>query len=266
MSRSRCVEKSLLWLVTVTIAMEAIMNERSMTDPPIDDFEDEASAWSPLSTAEWVELMDYLPMLGQFQKKAIDAGVSPTGALYSAAATVGLGLPFRNINGLFDEDLFDPSLNKTQNVSRVESYFGNDPMPITSYVVMLGEPGTGKTRAATYASPSTNVTLVNAPTSGQALAQSVLNSARRVQRFEDEKLGTVSTEKPKRGNAGSVGYELTTPNFLIKFDEATVFDAYLAGKHGGGLKGAMSGIFFGDPKLISQAAAVTKHTLSLIHI
>ena len=149
-------------------------------------------------------------------------------------------LPFRNIDGLFDADLFDPAGTKTQKLSTIESFFGNEPLPVTSYLVMLGEPGTGKTRAANFASPVRNVTRVNAPTSGQALAQSVLNNSRRVTNPDDE---------------STVGFEMKTPNYLIHYDEATVFDAYLSGKHGGGLKGALSGVFFGDPKLISQSAA-----------
>ena len=211
-----------------------------MFDESADTFDDETASWSPLSTAEWVGLMDHVPMLGRFQKSAMDAGVSPTGALYTAVSTVGLALPFRNIDGLFDADLFDPAGTKTQKLSTIESFFAKEPLPVTSYLAMLGDPGTGKTQAATYASPSRNVELLNAPTSGQALAAGIKRASRLVKNPDDE---------------SSTGLEMRSPNYLIHYDEATVFDAYLEGKWGGTLKGALSGVFYGEPKKIAQAAA-----------
>ena len=193
----------------------------------------EAGVWHPLDADDWVVLADLVPTLGLFHGDAVRCAVSPTAALFMVVSTVGLAMPHDPLEGVHESPIPRP-----QRLSSVGGYYGNPPQPLCSYLVVLGGPASGKTRAARYGLPARDVALVNAPPSGQALAQSVLNACR-VVKTDDE----------------VDGHELRSPNFLVHYDEATVFDAYMAGQHGGGLKGALSSVFFGDPKLISQAAA-----------
>ena len=199
--------------------------------------------WGPMTDTDWVEFTRAYPHGEVLRKQAIDAAVSPTGALFALVATVGLTLPCVPGDGLF------AGSTVSQRLSRVGSYNRNRRQPATSYLCVLGAPSAGKSRAAAFALPRAvpagGLGVATRPPSGQGVVQEFLHNS--------EPVKELVADRKRRDKL--VGVRLLCPNMLVYWDEATVFDAAVEGKHGGDLVGTLSSAFFGDTSGLSQSAA-----------
>ena len=86
----------------------------------------------PLSDKEWLEVSQLVPALGEMRDKCRSQRVSPTGALGTVLASIGLYLEVG---------------------TRLEPFNSKKPLPISNYVALVATPGLGKSDSLGHSLP-----------------------------------------------------------------------------------------------------------------
>ena len=212
------------------------------------------------SNDEWMLLFECEPKLEELYQSAVDAGVSPTGLLDVVTATIGQCLPATPLVPDIDAmNLYRPK--QEQKITHIAPFVpGDKGQPIVGYLAVIGDPGKGKTRTVHHGAPYLDVLDVNNPPSGQAIPKRILSACDNVpfpEEIEAQREDSKVTPKELAAQIKKHTRELVLrkPYVAISIDEASVLDGHAAGKHGKGLVGVLSSLYFGNAMLAAQTAA-----------
>ena len=208
----------------------------------------------------WPRLDEWLPWLPKFRERAVRGGADPNAAFVLAGSTVGTVLPSTPGDGFdFGEeewrggDRVDQVLSRVQRFDNAASH-----LPITGFVVLLANPGKGKSRSREYGCPSEGLLTVSNAASGQTFMKVVREIGCDAVMVEQPD-GEDKNGHPKVKDV-QVGLQLKNPGMLVWYDEGRLFDQTAKGKHGDGFIGSLCPLWFGDLKAVAQDAATDAAT------